>query len=188
MSKNHKQNSVGNGSFESLDPGGDLEAVKADLHSVENELRSLREELALEKDRYLRLAADFDNFRKRTNQETNRRAAAQKEDFIHGLLPILDNLERAISSTTNSTSCAQLAQGVQMTAQQLNQLLRRHDIEREESQGRQFDPGIHEAVAIRKDASQPDHVILETFESGYRRGNELFRPAKVAVNELASAR
>jgi molecular chaperone GrpE len=164
-----------------------LESFKAELHSVETELKSLKEELASQKDRNLRLSADFDNFRKRTNQETTRRATAQKEDFIHGLLPILDNLERAVSSTTTSGSCEQLAQGVQMTAQQLNQLLRRHGIEREESQGRPFDPNLHEAVATRKDESQPDHVILETFERGYRRGNEVFRPAKVAVNELAPA-
>ena len=148
--------------------------------------RALEAELAVQKDRYLRLAADFDNFRKRTLQETERNAAAQKEAFIRELLTVIDNLERALGSDA-STSPEQLRQGVQMTLQQLTQLLRRHGIEPEESLGRPFDPHYHEAVTVRHDPSQPDHIILETFQRGYRRGNEVFRPAKVVVNDLSHA-
>jgi molecular chaperone GrpE len=72
-----------------------------------------------------------------------------------------------------------------MTLQQLTQLLRRHGVEPEESVGKPFNPLYHEAVSVRHDPSQPDHVILETFQRGYRRGNEVFRPAKVVVNDLA---
>jgi molecular chaperone GrpE len=161
--------------------GNDGDPVKA---AREDEPSPEAKELNELKDRHLRLAADFDNFRKRTNQESARRAAAQKEALIRELLPILDNLQRAALSTA-SGPCEQLAEGVQMTVQQLNQLLRRHGIEREDSQGQQFDPNRHEALAIRKDETQPDHVVLETFEQGYRRGTEVFRPAKVVVNELA---
>jgi molecular chaperone GrpE len=145
---------------------------------------ALQGELVAHKDRYLRLAADFDNFRKRTTQETERRAAAQKEAFIRELLPVIDNLERALGSDV-STSPEQLREGVQMTLQQLKQLLRRHGIEPEESFGQPFDPRYHEAVAVRLDPSQPDHIALETFQRGYRRGNEVFRPAKVVVNDLS---
>ena len=148
--------------------------------------RALEAELATQEDRYLRLAADFDNFRKRTSQETERSAAAQKEAFIRELLPVIDNLERALGSDV-STSPEQLRQGVQMTLQQLTQLLRHHGIEADESLGRPFDPHYHEAVSVRHDPSQPDHVILETFQRGYRRGNEVFRPAKVVVNDLSNA-
>lgn len=87
--------------------------------------------------------ADFDNFRKRTTQETERRAAAQKEAFIRELLPVIDNLERALGSDV-STSPEQLREGVQMTLQQLKQLLRRHGIEPEESLDQLFDPRYHE--------------------------------------------
>jgi molecular chaperone GrpE len=147
---------------------------------------ALQTELAVQKGRYLRLAADFDNFRKRTARETERSAAAQKEAFIRELLPIIDNLERALASDV-STSPEQLRQGVQMTLQQLTQLLRRHGIEPHESLGRPFDPHYHEAVSVRHDPSQPDHIILETFQRGYRRGSEVFRPAKVVVNDLSQA-
>jgi molecular chaperone GrpE len=147
---------------------------------------ALQTELAVQKDRYVRLAADFDNFRKRTARETERSAAAQKEAFIRELLPVIDNLERALDSDV-STSPKQLRQGVQMTLQQLTQLLRGHGIEPDESLGRPFDPHYHEAVSVRHDPSQPDHIILETFQRGYRRGSEVFRPAKVVVNDLSRA-
>src|ERR1700730_4549039 len=150
------------------------------------DIGALQTELAVQKGRYLRLSADFDNFRQRTARETERSAAAQKEAFIRELLPVIDNLERALGSDV-STSPEQLRQGVQMTLQQLTQLLRRHGIEPEESLGRPLDPLYHEAVSARHDPSQPDHVILETYQRGYRRGNEVFRPAKVVVNDPSQA-
>jgi len=149
-----------------------------------SDIKSLETELARQKDLYLRLAADFENFRKRTAQEADRRAAAQKEAFIRDLLPVIDNLERALASEA-STSPEQLRQGVQMTLQQLRELLRRHGIEPEESLSQPFDPLRHEAVGSRTVPSQPDHIVLETFQRGYRRGNEVFRPAKVIVNDLS---
>jgi molecular chaperone GrpE len=87
------------------------------------DIGALQTELAVQRGRYLRLSADFDNFRKRTARETERSAAAQKEAFIRELLPVIDNLERALGSDV-STSPEQLRQGVQMTLQQLTQLLR----------------------------------------------------------------
>src|SRR5258708_39473147 len=149
------------------------------------DIAALRAELVAHKERYLRLAADFDNFRKRTTQETERRAAAQKAAFIRQLLPVIANLERALGAEASS-STEQLRQGVQITLQQLYQLLRRHAIEPEESLGRPFDPHRHEAVMIRHDPSQPDHIVLETLERGYRRGDEIFRSAKVVVNDLST--
>ena len=106
------------------------------------------------------------------------------EAFIRDLLPAIDNLERALASE-GSTSPEQLRQGVQLTLRQLTQLLRLHGVEPEETIGRPFDPLYHEAVSVRHDPSQPHHVILETFQRGYRRGKELFRPAKVVVNDLS---
>jgi molecular chaperone GrpE len=150
------------------------------------DIGALQTELAVQRGRYLRLSADFDNFRKRTARETERSAAAQKEAFIRELLPVIDNLERALGSDV-STSPERLGQGVQMTLQQLTQLLRHHGIEADESLGRPFDPLYHEAVSVRHDPSQPDHVILETYQRGYRHGNEIFRPAKVVVSDPTQA-
>ena len=167
-----------------MNPNSNTAAPEADAaKALATDIESLEAELTRQKALYLRLAADFDNFRKRTTQETERRAAAQKEAFIRDLLPVIDNLERAV--TNHMSTREQLRQGVQMTLQQLHQILRHHGIEAEDSVGQPFDPQRHEAIGSRKDVSQPDHIILETAQRGYRRGNEVFRPAKVIINDLS---
>ena len=145
---------------------------------------SADKELLEQKERYLRLAADFDNFRKRTAQETERRAAAKKEALIHELLPAIDNLERALAVGPN-TSFDQLLQGVDMILQQLRGILQQNEVEAEESLGKPFDPLRHEAIGSRRDPSKPDQSVLETVQRGYRRGAEIFRHAKVIVNDLS---
>jgi molecular chaperone GrpE len=143
----------------------------------------LCQELANQKDLNSSLIADFDNFRRRTREESESRAAAQKESFIQDLLPFIDNLERALASGAAPGS-KQFHQGVEMTLQQLRQLLRQHGIETEESIGEAFDAHRHEAISQRHDPTQADRAILEVFQRGYRRGSDVFRPAKVVVNDL----
>ena len=142
----------------------------------------LQTALAAQKEDYLSLAADFDNFRKRTRRDSEQQAAAEKESFIQDLLPILDNLERALACE-GATSSAQLHQGVEMTLRQLGGLLHRHGVEPVEAVGQPFDPHRHEAVATGHDLSQPDHCVLEVVQRGYCRGDKVFRPAKVIVND-----
>lgn len=142
--------------------GPEADAMIAEASETESD--SLREELAKQKDLNLRLAADFENFRRRTRQEAEGRAVAQKESFIHELLPALDNLERALASGASAGS-QQFHQGVEMTMQQLRQLLRQHGIETQERVGQPFDPRQHEAVSQRHDPAHPDHAILEVFSA-----------------------
>ena len=132
---------------------------------------SVREKLAEQTDLNLRLAADFENYKRRSRLESEARATAQKEAFILELLPVIDNLERALASGASPGS-PQLRQGVEMTLQQLRLLLRQHGIEGEASVGQTFDPHKHDAVSQRRDPGHPDHTILEVFQSGYRRGEK----------------
>jgi molecular chaperone GrpE len=152
--------------------------------NLAGDLEAMETELVRQKDLYHRLAADFDNFRKRTAQEADRRAAGQKEAFILELLSVIDNLERALA-TDASASPEQLRHGVHLTLQQLRELLRRHGIEHEESLGQSFDPHRHEAIRVDHDPTLPDHSVLEVIQRGYRRGEAVFRPAKVVVNDLS---
>ncbi len=138
--------------------------------------------LVAQKDDYLRLAADFDNFRKRTRRDSEQRAAAEKESFIQDLLPILDNLERALACEA-ATSSETLRQGIEMTLKQMRGLLHRHGIENVEALGLHFDPHRHEAVGVGHDPHQPDHIVLEVVQRGYSHDDKVFRPAKVIVNE-----
>ena len=141
-------------------------------------------EMSDQKDRYRRLVADFDNYRKRTTFETGRRAAVQKEKLIQELLPVLDNLERALS-VGSRTSSKELLEGVVMTLQQFKRILHENGIEAEDSLGIAFDPIFHEAIGSRYDPSKPDQIILEVVQRGYRLGKDNFRPAKVIINEYA---
>jgi len=153
--------------------------------SIESE--ALLNDLAEQKDLHLRLAADFENFKRRSRQESEARAVAQKESFIIELLPVVDNLERALAAGASRDS-AQFRQGVEMTLKQLKQLLRQHGVESGEIVGKPFDPHQHEALSQGHDPAQPDHVILEVIQCGYQRGTNVVRPAKVVVNDLTLAR
>jgi molecular chaperone GrpE len=156
--------------------------------SIDNdapEIAVLSRELAALQDRYLRFAAHFDNFKRRTAREAEGRAAAQKDAFIGELLPVMDNLERALGSPSGSTE--QLRTGVEMTLQQLCDLLRRHGCEPDDCCGQPFDPHRQEAVGSRRDSSQPDHVVLKVVQRGWRRGEKLLRPARVIINDLSAS-
>ena len=151
-----------------------------------NEPDPQQRELAEQKDAYVHLAADFENFKRRSRQESDARATAQKEGFIVELLPVIDNLERALVSGA-APGAPEFRQGVEMTLQQLRRLLQQHGVECDEITGRPFDPRQHEALSQRHDPAQAHQTILEVFQRGYRRGTKVIRPAKVVVNDLASA-
>ena len=150
---------------------------------VNSETEALLKDLAAQKDLYLRLAADFENFKRRSRQELESRAAAQKEAFIAELLPVIDSFERALAWGAVSDS-AQFHQGVEITLKQLQQLLRQHGIESGELVGLPFDPHRHEALSQGHDPTRPDHAILKVLRRGYWRGDKVIRPANVVVNDL----
>ena len=130
--------------------------------------------------------ANIDNFKKRTRKEGEARTAAQMASLFHELLPVIDNLERALASGASPGS-QQIHQGVAMTLQQLRLLLNKHGIVTEECIGQMFDPHRHEAISQRYDPSQGDHIILEVLQRGYWQGERILRPARVVVNDLTSA-
>ncbi len=142
---------------------------------------TLQEAFAVQKNAYLLLAADFENYKKRTKRDSEQQAASEKDSFIRDLLPVLDNLERAIACDI-SVASKQIRQGVEMTLQHLRGLLHHHGIEAEGDVGVPFDPHRHEAISVRYDPLQPDQTVLEVAQRGYRRGDKLFRSARVIVN------
>ncbi|MDO8539520.1 MAG: nucleotide exchange factor GrpE [Opitutaceae bacterium] len=147
-----------------------------------SDAEALQKELSAEKERYLRLAADFNSFRKRTARDSEQRATTQKDALARELLVIVDNLERALT-TGSSMPDEPLRRGVEMTRQQLLELLQRHGIEPDQTAGEPFNAHWHEAIGARFDPNQPDHVVLEVVQRGYRRRNEIIRPARVIIND-----
>ena len=152
-------------------------------HPASNDTVALQKQLAAEEERHIRLAANFENFKKRTAQEMDKRAAAQKNALVRDLLPVIDNLERALASAA-ATSMKHMFEGIEITWQQLIQVMRQHDFEMREDLGQPFDPKYHDAVSTRTDNAYGEHTILKVWQRGWLRGTDLFRPAEVVVNVL----
>jgi molecular chaperone GrpE len=146
----------------------------------QSDLTKLEQDLAVERERYLRLAADFDNHRKRIAREMDRRASSQKEALVRDLLPVIDNLERALGANPDDD----LREGVKMIYEQMLETVKRHGFEPRDDLGQPFDGRFHDGLAVSCRPEMPDLSIVEVWERGWMRGTEMFRPAKVRVNKL----
>ncbi len=143
---------------------------------------ALREERNDLRDRLLRSAAEFDNYRKRTDRERRDLSDAVAADLMRDLLPVVDDLERAIAAAAGqSDSGTALASGVEIIYRQLLDVMRRRGVEPIESVGRDFDPSWHEAIASEPADGHRDGEVIDELRRGYRIGSRLLRPAQVRV-------
>ena len=143
-------------------------------------------ELSELKDRYLRLAADFDNFRRRTLKERQDQHLYGAENLIKELLPIVDNLERAVEHGRKEEQRGDsdnLLQGVELTYRSVMQLLTRQGVTEIQALGQPFDPQIHEAVRRVARSDKPAGTVVEVYQKGYMLKDRMLRPAMVAVAE-----
>ena len=131
-----------------------------------------------EDDRLLRLAADFENYKKRAARERQEYVQLANERLIAELIPILDDLERALSAAEEHQE-AQLEEGVRLVYRSLAGLLERHGVRPIETEGR-FDPHVHEALLSQPSEAEEGSVI-EVVQKGYRLGDKVLRPARVVV-------
>ena len=131
-----------------------------------------------EHDMYLRLAAEFDNFRKRTVKEKEQSYGNGKADAVEKLLPVYDNLERALNQETQD---AAYKKGVEMTMTQLVSILNTLGVEIFGDAGDVFDPNIHNAVMHTEDADAAENTITQVFQKGFKMGEKIVRFAMVQV-------
>jgi molecular chaperone GrpE len=129
-------------------------------------------------DRLLRLAADFDNYKKRAARERQEYVALANERLLAELLPILDDLERALSAAEQHEE-AQLEEGVRLVHRSLERLLERYGVTSIETDGK-FDPHVHEALLSQPSESEEGSVI-DVVQKGYKLGDRVVRPARVVV-------
>jgi molecular chaperone GrpE len=141
-------------------------------------------DLAAERDRYLDLAkrtqADFDNYRKRAAKDAAAAGTRAKAGLVRELLPVVDNLERALASASDSD--AAIAEGVRLVHADLVGVLERNGIEAEEPTGAKFDPTEHEAVSMRTEEGAEPGIVLDVVEKGYKLNDTVIRPARVVVS------
>jgi molecular chaperone GrpE len=138
-------------------------------------------ELARVKDALLRMAADFDNFRKRSRREMEDARRGGREDLLRTLLPVFDNLERAIQSAQRSSDVKAMTEGLGMVQRQFVDALGREGIARVATVGKAFDPGVHEAIQQVETADHPAGTIIAEVQPGYTQGDRLLRAAMVVV-------
>ena len=140
--------------------------------------------LERERDEYLELAkraqADFENYRKRVAKEAAAAGDRAKGGLVHELLPVVDNLERALASAGEGEQ--HLAEGVQLVHQELTSVLQRNGVQAFDPTGEAFDPAVHEALSTRSEEGADPGVILDVVEKGYRLNGSVLRPARVVVS------
>ncbi|MDF2751445.1 MAG: GrpE protein [Gaiellaceae bacterium] len=130
---------------------------------------------------YLRLAADFDNYRKRVAREQAALTARANERLLHELLPVLDDLERALEAAAEHEE-AKLEEGVRLVHQTLVGLVQRHGLSEIDTDGG-FDPHVHEALLTQPGEGAAEGSVLQVLQKGYRLGERVLRPARVIVAE-----
>ena len=150
---------------------------------AEDPAEALRVALAAEKDRNMRLLADFDNFRRRTTREQNETYQRATEAAVSEFLPVLDNFDRAIAQAPAAGDA--FADGMRMVHEQFSAVLAKAGVTPIPAVGEPFDPGIHEAIAYQPSHDAPEGQVIYEAKRGYRMGDRVVRPASVIVSSGA---
>jgi molecular chaperone GrpE len=156
---------------------GDGDAAGANAAAVATELEAQR-------DRYLRLAAEYDNYRKRSERERAESGTRAQAQIVERLLEAIDDLQRVSQYDAEKTTAAAVLEGVQLVERKLLRLLESAGLEVVEAEGQPFDPEIHEAIAtVATEAREEDDTVSDVFQRGYLFKGQLVRPARVRVRK-----
>jgi molecular chaperone GrpE len=150
---------------------------------LQQQLAEKDKELADLKDKYLRVLADAENARKRIRQQSEDSVRVQRENFLRDLLPIVDNLERAVEAAQGGGNGQPIVEGVEMVLRSLLDFLRANGVTQVNSVGQTFDPQLHEAVDQVHSPHHPPNTVVSEFHRGYVIGDRTLRPARVAVTK-----
>jgi molecular chaperone GrpE len=147
------------------------------------EVERMAGQLVENRDKYVRLLADFDNFRRRAHKDRQDVIKYGHENLVKDLLSTVDNLDRAIEHAHQSDGgdLASLLQGVELVQRELYAVLAQHEVNVIDAEGAPFDPSLHEAMAQVQDDSAPANSVIEVLQKGYQLRDRLLRPARVVV-------
>lgn len=180
MTTNDETQSTPEKSGENKDPGAAPEAADP-VAAVTAERDQLRDQL-------LRTAADFDNYRKRTRREIDDAKARGRDDAVKDILPVFDNLERAVVAADSAQTVASVVEGVKMVLKLFEDTAERMGLARVKTVGERFDPAVHEALQQQETDAHPPGTILTEIVPGYRVGERLLRAAMVVVARKPAAK
>jgi len=173
-------------------PIGEIEAPSDPIARLQDELTAAKTDAEQWRDRFLRKAAELENFRKRTEKEKGETAILAKSLVLAEILPMVDGFERALAglagSRESNESLARYGEGVQLLYKQMLDTLRRLGVVPMDAVGQHFDPHLHEALVRLETADQEENIIVQELRRGYLFNNRLLRPAQVAVSTRPRAR
>ncbi|MFQ5672807.1 MAG: nucleotide exchange factor GrpE [Nitrospinales bacterium] len=173
-------NSEADRSFEENGSGEDTGVSKA-APTLEEQLRQKEEETSRLQERFLRLQAETDNFKKRLLREKSDFAQFANERLIKELIPIHENLERALAAP--DTNARSLKEGVEMIFKQFTALLEKEKVEPIPTVGKKFDPAVHEALSQVESDEHEENTVVQEFSKGFFMNGRVLRPAKVVISK-----
>ncbi|CUA79948.1 nucleotide exchange factor GrpE [Anoxybacillus suryakundensis] len=156
---------------------------KDELALAYEKIAQLEAKLAETENRFLRLHADFDNYRRRVRLDMEAAEKYRAQSLVADLLPILDNFERALQVQVEDEKAKSLLQGMEMVYRALIEALKKEGVEVIESVGKPFDPHVHQAVMQVDDQNYEPNTVVEEFQKGYKLKDRVIRPAMVKVNQ-----
>ena len=166
----------------------DDEAAEAEGDGQQDIFTAIQQEVTDLRDRYARLQAEWDNYRKRTEANRAQERIRASEKLVTDLLPVLDDLERAIAHARESGDGGSLTDGVEAIQGKLLQILGKHKVQQVPAKGEPFDAMKHQAVGVQEDASVPEETVVEVYQQGYSMGERVLRPAMVVTSTGGPAR
>ena len=173
-----------NGSSEE-DKSSEEDLIELDpIKALEKDLQKTKNELAEQKDSFVRLQAETDNFRKRLSREKKEFSQYANERLFKELIPIFDNLERALEDPSNDTKS--LKEGLEMILKQFSAFLGKEKVEPIKAIGEKFDPMVHEALTSEESNDHEENTIISEFVKGYTINNRVLRPSQVVISKKPS--
>ena len=160
----------------------DGDEADSELKAKDEEIESLKQQVETEENKYLKLYAEFENFKRRNRQEMETNNKYKHQGMVEDLLPIIDNFERALKIEGDSDSFNSLLKGVEMVYNDLVNTLMKHDVREIESVGQPFDPTYHQAV-MTEASDEDDGIVIEEFQKGYILKDRVIRSSMVKVSE-----
>jgi molecular chaperone GrpE len=169
--------SQGNTNLSSQDEALEIDSADA----AQSPEQRAQEELQIFQDKYMRLAAEFENYKRRAQRDQSDSIRYANESLLKKILPTLDNLERAIKSGTDAGASGALIEGVELTHKQFLETIEKLGVRQVTSTGAEFDPNIHQAVAQVESETAAPNTVVEEFQKGYFLYDRILRPAMVTV-------
>ena len=157
------------------------EVVAVEL-SPEEQIRKMQEELSEAKEKYLRLYAEFENYRKRVQKDREELVKYSIEPLVMELLTVIDNLEMALEHSENDATAESLIEGVELTLREFRKVIGKYGVQEIESLGKPFDPAYHHAINQVQRNDVESNTVVEEYRKGYLLKDRVIRPSLVAVS------